>query len=100
METKYPHEAAYDAFLCGSGEGRHPLPRWGTRGIFAIIPPSSLATPPAPIYFQVGGPLEIKPEFPYHSKVVGCALVSVSLLASSLPVLLKVAHLLLWKVHR
>ena len=57
-------------------------------------------TPPAPIYFQVGCPLEIKPEFAYHSKAVGCTLVSVSLLASSLPVLLKVAHLLLWKVHR
>ncbi|XP_070317521.1 poly(A)-specific ribonuclease PNLDC1 isoform X2 [Odocoileus virginianus] len=99
VETKYPHEAAYDAFLCGSGEGRRPLPRRGTRVIFAIIPPLSLATPPAPIYFQVGGPLEIKPEFAYHSKAVGCALVSVSLLASSLPVLLKVAHLLLWKVH-
>lgn len=29
VETKYPHEAAYDAFLCGSGEHRHPLPKLG-----------------------------------------------------------------------
>ena len=62
-------------------------------------PPLSLGTP-RPIYFQVGGPLEVKPEFAYHDKVGGCAWVSVTLLASSLPVLLKVAHLLLWKVHR
>lgn len=25
VETKYPHEAAYDAFLCGSGESCCPL---------------------------------------------------------------------------
>ena len=66
---------------------------------FAILPHRPWA-PPHPIYFQVGGPLEVNPEFAYHDKVGGCALVSVTLLASSLPVLLKVAHLLLWKVHR
>ena len=98
METKYPHEAAYDAFLCGSGERRCPFQSWGGSRV-AILPHRPWA-PPHPIYFQVGGPLEVKPEFAYHDKVGGCALVSVTLLASSLPVLLKVAHLLLWKVHR
>lgn len=47
VETKYPHEAAYDAFLCGSGEHRHPLPKLGG-GLCRLCnnPSPSLGSPP------------------------------------------------------
>ncbi|XP_044914255.1 poly(A)-specific ribonuclease PNLDC1 isoform X2 [Felis catus] len=65
-ETKYPHEAAYDAFLCGSG-GLHIT--------------------------------EIKRGFACFDKGSWSRL-DVCYISSILsPVLLKVAHLLLWRVH-
>uniref|UniRef100_A0A452DPI9 Poly(A)-specific ribonuclease PNLDC1 n=1 Tax=Capra hircus TaxID=9925 RepID=A0A452DPI9_CAPHI len=50
VETKYPHEAAYDAFLCGSGEHRHPLPKLG--GGFSVPIPE----PSFPLYLDVLAP--------------------------------------------
>ncbi|XP_077755172.1 poly(A)-specific ribonuclease PNLDC1 isoform X3 [Canis aureus] len=73
VETKYPHEAAYDAFLCGSG------------GLHVTDTKQELA------YFEEVIRLSLDV----------CYISSFSLPPPPPPppVLLKVAHLLLWRVH-
>eukprot|EP00071_Canis_lupus_P040775 XP_022274332.1 poly(A)-specific ribonuclease PNLDC1 isoform X2 [Canis lupus familiaris] len=71
VETKYPHEAAYDAFLCGSG------------GLHVTDTKQELA------YFEEVIRLSLDV----------CYISSFSPPPPPPPVLLKVAHLLLWRVH-
>lgn len=80
VETKYPHEAAYDAFLCGSGESHGPFKGDSRLARGHPLPPRALRRRP-------GGSHALEQGTRLHFFFFFFA------------VLLKVAHLLLWRVH-
>ncbi|TKC50021.1 hypothetical protein EI555_012384 [Monodon monoceros] len=67
VETKYPHEAAYDAFLCGSGES---CCAFKGRPLSYFQSSPAIPGPTPPFTSRWVAHVEIRPEFAYFDKVI------------------------------